>query len=398
VLLAVSLSGSSGDQPPAAESRTPKRGQDRDKERASDVKTEAAAAQKKGEKTNAIDDLLKAEKELQEKKELMQQEDERRKQVPGRMIQAKREECRGLEEKKDFQASVTRWNEFLDQAKAGELKDEKNLKAEFQEEHFSEIGKEISEVGRRWEKSVGEDAARIIDRSGALCQEARSLAEALKLPEMKAKFEEARKVLTVYPAEWEGRFADQVQRLVQAKNDIDYAERQTEKQIVAAQTAKAQRTIETGRWVDLLTGEADFLANWHGQIEKYKWDKEEKTMTIEGPPNSLIVPNFTNEKPGSASWADYELEFEMKSSAPLAIFMRYKQNAKRISIQIPVSPQFQKFLAKVEGVALYLYVGGEVKAQGIVDLQAGPPLFIISGVQGSTTFKNMKIKVNKTSN
>jgi hypothetical protein len=348
--------------------------------------------------SSPIEVLLQAERNHDKALAEIEKEKERRREVPGRMILAKARECRELEEKNDFPASLARWNEFLDRARAGECMDEKGLGALFLEEHFSEIGTEISEVGRRWERSVAEEGTKIIDRSGALCSEARSLAENMMGTEMKAKFEEARKVLQEYPKEWEGRFADTVQRLVQAKNDIDYLELQTEKTILAIQQKKARRTVETGRWVEILQGEIDFQANWDSKIDRRTWEEDGKSMTVEGRSDSFLTHRFGKEAPGSASWLDYEIEFEVKSNVPLSILLRHRRNADAIRVPIPATARLEKYSIKVEGVALYVVVNGERKAQGIVDLQSGPPVFLVSGSRGSFTLREVKVKVNKTSN
>jgi hypothetical protein len=120
-------------------------------------------------------------------------------------------------------------------------------------------------------------------------------------------------------------------------------------------------------------------------------------MTIEGPPGSFLAPNYSNETPGSLQWADYELEFESMSTGPIGVLVRYKQGGKQIHLSISATPKFTKYLVKLEGVALYIYEDGKLTTQGIIDMQSGPPIFLISGGAGSLTLKGVKVKVNKTS-
>jgi hypothetical protein len=321
------------------------------------------------------------------------EEEDRRKAVPGQKIQAWREVARKLEEEKKFDEALQAWNQYLESAQAGEMKDEKDLPVTFTPEHVSEIEGEISNVKRRWSTFVAAEVARIITKSASLCEEARQAAEAGKDDEMKAKFEEARKILKEYPPKWDTLFPDEVNRLVQYKNDVDYRERQIVQLVVQARRKKAERTIEPGAWVELLRDGDDFMANWGGsQSLKFAWNAEEKSMSFDGENGTNAAPVFQN---CTQKWLDYELQFEVKSAGGFVLYLRYNQKGKRISLGLPAIAQFTKFTIKIEGVAVFVYEGDKLAAQQVIDVQAGPPIFILLG-GGATVFKNMKVKVNKT--
>ncbi|MHC4600547.1 MAG: hypothetical protein ACYS47_16245 [Planctomycetota bacterium] len=206
-----------------------------------------------------------------------------------------------------------------------------------------------------------------------------------------AKWEEVKTEARKGAKRWEQTDPDLARRAWEFLKDIELWERNWRKKHERDRLERAKREIGSGSWVDMILGEDDFRANWRrgGWVERDD-DGGKGTVRLSAAASS-VLSTFRN----TSRWLDYEVQFEIQSTAATAIGVRtHRRSRELIGRKMPKFPDWSTVHVKVEGKDLAFKVNGDTLDPQTCSIQGGG-IVIRQLDEGYVKIRNLRIRIQR---